>query len=75
MALFQVTDNPTPFGVFDEDDHFIEDANAILLYIKRKLGDDVMSVELTNKQIWANFEDAVFEFSKHINANQAASYM
>lgn len=75
MALFQVTDNPTPFGTFDEDDHFIEDANAIVTYIKRKLGDDVMSVELTNKQIWANFEDAVFEFSKHINANQAASYM
>jgi hypothetical protein len=75
MALFSVTEQPTPFGAFDDDDHFIEDANAMLLYIRRRLGDDVMSVELTNKQIWANFEEAVFEFSKHINASQAASYM
>ena len=75
MALFSVTDQPTPFGAFDSDDHFQQDADAMLVYVRRRLGDDVMSVELTNKQIWANFEEAVFEFSKHINANQAASYM
>lgn len=75
MALFSVTDQPTPFGAFDSDDHFVQDANAMLTYVRRRLGDDVMSVELTNKQIWANFEEAVLEFSKHINANQAASYM
>ena len=75
MALFSVTDQPTPFGAFDSDEHFIQDANAMLLYVRRRLGDDVMSVELTNKQIWANFEEAVLEFSKHINANQASSYM
>lgn len=75
MALFSATTQPTPFGAFDSDDHFIEDANAMLLYVRRRLGDDVMSVELTNKQIWANFEEATLEFSKHINANQAASYM
>ena len=76
MALyFANTTKPTPFGVFDDDDHFIEDADNIILYIKRRLGDDIMSVELTNKQIWANFEEAVLEFSKNINANQASSYM
>ena len=76
MALyFKNTTKPTPFGVFDDDDHFIEDADNIVLYIKRRLGDDIMSVELTNKQIWANFEEAVLEFSKNINANQASSYM
>lgn len=75
MALFSVTDQPTPFGAFDSDDHFQQDADSMLVYVRRRLGDDVMSVELTNKQIWANFEEAVFEFSKHINANQAASYM
>lgn len=75
MALFQSVDRPTPFGVYDNDDHFIEDANAMIVYVKRRLGDDVMSVELTDKQIWANFEEATLEFSKNINANQAASYM
>ena len=34
MALFSVTEQPTPFGAFDDDDHFIEDANAMLLYIR-----------------------------------------
>lgn len=66
---------PTPFGAFDTDTHFQEEADSMVLYIKRRLGDDIMSVELTSKQIWANFEEAVLEFSKQINAHQAESYM
>lgn len=75
MSLFQEVTSPTPFGIYDDDSHFVEDANSMLLYVRRRLGDDVMSVELTNKQIWANFEEAVLEFSKHINTSQAKSYM
>ena len=74
-SLVSSGEKPTPFGVFDADDHFQEDADGIILYIKRRLGDDVMSVELTSKQIWANFEEATLEFSKQINAHQAESYM
>ena len=66
---------PTPFGAFDTDTHFQEEADSMVLYIKRRLGDDIMSVELTSKQIWANFEEAVLEFSKQVNAHQAESYM
>jgi len=75
MASFVNTTNPTAFGVFDSDTHFQADADKVLLYVRRKLGDDVMSVELTNKQIWTNFEDATLVFSKIINAHQAESYM
>lgn len=75
MASFVNTNNPTAFGVFDSDTHFQADADKILLYVKRKLGDDIMSVELTNKQIWTNFEDATLTFSKVLNAHQAESYM
>ena len=77
MASFlsMLNNQPTPFGSFDSDSHFQEDADKIVLYVKRRLGDDVMSVELTNKQIWANFEEATFEFSKKINSHQAESYM
>lgn len=75
MASFALTTKPTPFGVYDNDDHFKEEADSIILYVKRKLGDDVMSVELTSKQIWANFEEAVLVFSKQINAHQAESYI
>ena len=75
MASFVNTTNPTAFGVFDSDTHFQSDADKITTYVKRKLGDDIMSVELTNKQIWTNFEDATLTFSKIINAHQAESYM
>jgi hypothetical protein len=75
MASFSNTINPTPFGAFDSDTHFQEDASSIVTYVKRRLGDDILTVELTNKQIWANFEEATFEFSKQMNAHQAESYM
>lgn len=75
MASFLETTQPTAFGVFDKDLHFQEDAAGIVLYVKRRLGDDIMSVELTNRQIWTNFEEACLEFSKNINAHQAESYM
>ena len=75
MATFSSTVKPTPFGIFDDDTHFQEDADGLVLYVKRRLGDDVLSVELTSKQIWANFEEATLEFSKQINAHQAESYM
>ncbi len=75
MATFINTENPTPFGAFDNDNHFQEDADSIVVYIKRRLGDDILSVELTSKQIWANFEEATLEFSKQINSHQAESYM
>ena len=75
MATFINTEKPTPFGVYDNDEHFQEDAEGVVLYVKRRLGDDILSVELTNKQIWANFEEAALEFSKQINAHQAESYM
>jgi len=66
---------PTPFGAFDDDTHFQEEADSIVLYVKRRLGDDIMTVELTSKQIWANFEEATLEYSRQINTHQAESYM
>jgi hypothetical protein len=75
MATFANTEKPTPFGVYDNDLHFQEDADGVAVYVKRRLGDDILSVELTNKQIWASFEEATLEFSKQINAHQAESYM
>ena len=75
MATFVNTTQPTPFGVYDNDDHFQEEADGMVTWVKRRLGDDIMSVELTNKQIWACFEESVLEFSKHVNGYQAESYM
>lgn len=70
MSTFATTANPTPFGVFDLETDFIGEADKMIVFVKRKLGDDVLSVELTKKQIWANFEEACFEYGSILNQYQ-----
>ena len=52
MAVFANTLTPTPFGIFDEEVQFQNEADSMVTFVKRKLGDDILSVELTKKQIW-----------------------
>jgi len=73
MATFTTTLNPTPFGAFDTDAAFQTEADSMVTFVKRKLGDDILSVELTKKQIWACFEEAALEYSSIINQYQAKS--
>jgi len=75
MSTFAQTTNPTPFGIFDADTSFQTDADKMITFVKRKLGDDILSVELTKKQIWANLEEACFEYSNILNQYQAKSTM
>jgi len=75
MATFSTTPNPTPFGFFDSDAEFQTEADGMFVFVKRKLGDDVLSVELTKKQIWACFEESFLEYGKIINEYQAKSQL
>lgn len=75
MATFSQISNPTPFGVYDNESPFQADADSVVTFVKRKLGDDILSVELTKKQIFGNFEEAVLEYSAIINQYQAKSQM
>lgn len=67
MPNFNQTVRPTPFSFFDDDTDFQTEADAMVTFVKRSLGDDVLSVELSRKQIWAQFELAVCEYSRHIH--------
>jgi len=73
MATFLTTIRPTPFGFYDSDPIFQQDADKIIFYVLRKLGEDVLSVELTKKMIWACFEEATLAFNAHIIEYQAKS--
>lgn len=75
MASFENTTNPTPFGFFDDEADFQTEADNIVTFIKRKLGDDILSVELTKKQIWGTFEEASLEYGSILNQYQAKSQM
>ena len=73
MPTFANTLNPTPFGLFDSDLAFQAEADSMVTFVKRKLGDDILSVELTKKQVWACFEESLMEYGSIINTYQAES--
>ncbi len=73
MSNFITTVNPTPFGFFDPDPAFQLEADSMVTFVKRKLGDDVLSVELTKREIWTCFEESVLEYGSLINAYKLQS--
>lgn len=75
MANFINTINPTPFGFYDSDQDFQTEADSMVTFVKRKLGDDILSVELTKKQVWSCFEESMLEYSSIINKYQAKSQL
>lgn len=68
---FASSSNPTPFGTYDSDGAFQSDADSMVVYIRRSLGSATMTVELTERDIWSCFENAVLEFGAYISAYEA----
>lgn len=66
MPSFIQTLRPTPYGFFDSDPTFQAEADSTVTFVKRKLGDDILSVELTQKQIWACLEEATLEYARYV---------
>jgi len=73
MANFMNVLKPTPFGFFDSDPAFQVDSDKIIVFVLRKLGEDVLSVELTKKEIWSCFEEATLSFNALMIEYQAKS--
>lgn len=73
MANFNQTLRPTPFGFYDADPIFQKDADKIVFFVLRRLGEDVLSVEITKKMIWSCFEEATLAFNATIIEYQAKS--
>ena len=75
MTTFASTLNPTPFGFYDSDTEFIAEADAMVTFVKWKMGVDILSVELTKKQLWACFEESFTDFGAYINKYQTKSQL
>lgn len=67
MSNFISTPNPTAWGYFDADADFQSAADGMVTFVKRSLGGDVLSVELTKRMIWTCFEEATLEYAYWIN--------
>lgn len=64
-------------GVYVDDSSDLYDANFVsgaadqVTYTYRKLGGAVLDIELTEKDIYSHYEDAVLEYSYLVNIHQA----
>ena len=69
-----VTDS-LPFGVYSDSDQFISGASAQVAYVYKKLGGDVVDIELTPDNVYAAYEEAVLEYSYIVNMHQGKNIL
>ena len=75
--------NPThyPLGLYIDansdlyDENFINGASDQVAFTYKKLGGDVLDIELTPGNIYASYEEAVLEYSYQINIHQAKNVL
>ena len=60
-----------PIGYYSGSVAFVSGAIAQVAYTYKKLGGDVLDVELTSGSVYANYEEAVLEYSYIVNQHQA----
>src|SRR3990167_1133679 len=73
MPIFAQTISPTPYGFFDSDTDFQQEADGFVTFVKRKLGDDILSVELTRKEIWSCLEESCCEYARFVHEMKITS--
>jgi hypothetical protein len=65
----------TPFGFYDNDYSFQQDADKVAEWCANKLGYPIMEVEMQDINFYACFEEAVTEFGNQVNMYNARDYM
>ena len=64
-----------PIGAYTASAEFISGAAAQVSYVYKKLGGDVVDIELTPDNVYAAYEEAVLEYSYIINLHQAKNVL
>ena len=65
-----------PIGLYTiggdlENTSFVSGASDQVAYVFKKLGGDVLDIELTTANVYSAYEEAVLEYSYHINLHQS----
>ena len=60
-----------PLGVYSGSVHFVTGAAKQVNFTYKKLGGDVLDIELTEQNVYANYEEAVLEYSYLVNIHQS----
>ena len=70
-----------PFGIYADstsalfDANFVSGASDQVSFTYKKLGGDILDVELTVGNIYASYEEAALEYSYQINIHQAKNVL
>jgi hypothetical protein len=64
-----------PFGMYTGSVEFITGAARQVNYVFKKLGGDVVDIELTNNNVYAAYEEAVLEYSYILNMHQGKNVL
>ena len=59
-----------PFGIYTGSADFLSGATDQVAFVYKKLGGDVVDIELTTANVYAAYEEAVLEYSYIINLHQ-----
>ena len=60
-----------PMGIYTGSDEFITGAVKQVKFTYKRLGGDVLDIELTEQNVYANYEEACLEYSYIVNQHQA----
>ena len=64
-----------PFGMYTGSTDFLSGASDQVAYIYRKLGGDVVDIELTPNNVYSAYEEAVLEYSYIVNVHQGKNIL
>ena len=64
-----------PFGVYSSSEKFLTGAALQVNFVYKRLGGDVVDIELTNANVYAAYEEAVLEYSYIINMHQGKNIL
>ena len=64
-----------PIGTYSSSAQFISGAVAQVAYTYKKLGGDVLDIELTPANVYANYEEASLEYSYLVNLHQSKNVL
>tara|TARA_Y100000310_G_scaffold242899_1_gene247144 strand:+ start:1428 stop:2705 length:1278 start_codon:yes stop_codon:yes gene_type:complete len=64
-----------PFGIYTGSAPFITGASEQVAYVYKKLGGDVVDIELTPGNVYAAYEEAVLEYSYIVNLYQGKNVL
>ncbi len=70
-----------PYGLYVDSESSLYDANFItgaveqVTYVFRKLGGDILDLEITDKNVYSSYEESVLEYSYIVNVHQSKNIL